>query len=93
LAYDPAIAELLQQANDKPAIDLWPLFKQLSHTPMLLLRGELSDIISRHSVGKMQAQKPNMQFIEIANCGHAPLLSEPNAVNATDQFLSALKTA
>jgi pimeloyl-ACP methyl ester carboxylesterase len=93
LAYDPAIAVLLKQAHDEPAIDLWPLFKQLSHTPMLLLRGELSDILSRHCVGKMQAQKPDMQFVEIANCGHAPLLSEPSAVNAIDQFLYELKTA
>jgi hypothetical protein len=39
--------------------------------------------------------KPTMvlQLVQIANCGHAPLLSEPSAVNAIDQFLYELKTA
>lgn len=88
LAYDPAIAQLLTQPSDQPTPDLWPLFTLLSSTPMLLLRGELSDILSPHCVSKMREQKPDIQFLEIANCGHAPLLSEASALKAIDDFLA-----
>ena len=90
LAYDPAIAQLLIQPSDQPAPDLWPLFTLLSNTPMLLLRGELSDILSPHCVGRMCELKPDIQFLEIANCGHAPLLSEASALHAIDDFLAKL---
>lgn len=90
LAYDPAIAQLLIQPSDQPAPDLWPLFTLLSNTPMLLLRGELSDILSPHCVSRMCELKPDIQFLEIANCGHAPLLSEASALHAIDDFLAKL---
>lgn len=88
LAYDPEIAVLLQTPSTPEASDLWPLFNLISDLPLLLLRGELSDILSPECVTKMQQQMPTMQFIEIPNCGHAPLLSEGSALAAIDHFLS-----
>lgn len=90
LAYDPAIATLLQQPIDAPRADLWPIFKLISDCPLLLIRGELSDILSLHCVTKMQKQRPDMSFLEIPNCGHAPLLSEASALVAIDQFLATV---
>jgi hypothetical protein len=39
----------------------------------------------------MQDQQVDMQFIEVPNCGHAPLLSEPSALGAIDRFLNKIK--
>jgi hypothetical protein len=37
----------------------------------------------------MQRRKPDMQFIELANRGHAPILNEAPAVEAIQNFLNA----
>lgn len=91
LSYDPNIALLLQQQNDAPPANLWPLFRLIRDTPLLLIRGALSDILSSDCVAKMQDQQADMQFIEVPNCGHAPLLSEPSALGAIDRFLNKIK--
>ncbi|CAA0082749.1 2-(acetamidomethylene)succinate hydrolase [Zhongshania aliphaticivorans] len=87
LAYDFAISHLLNQQNDDTTSDLWPLFTAMQNIPLLLFRGELSDILNQQCVRKMQTLKPDMQFVEIPHCGHAPLLSETEALNAIDNFL------
>lgn len=88
LAYDPAIATPIDsnQANAVP-VDLWPTFDALAQSPLLLIRGESSDILSRDCVKEMLNRKPDMQFIEIANRGHAPLLNEAAAVQGIERFL------
>lgn len=91
LAYDPAIAGPVDSA--KPAIalpTLWPQFELLKNKPMLLIRGATSDILARECVDKMRAIKPDMQFCEQPNRGHAPLLNEPESVRAIDAFLQTL---
>lgn len=92
LNYDPAISVLLDQSkNDAVPPDLWPLFVKIpSSKEILLVRGEHSDILSIKCVQKMQQFRPHMQFVEIANCGHAPLLTEPKSLEKIDRFLAEL---
>ena len=88
LAYDPAIATPIDaSAGQSLSINLWPVFKQISDKPMLLIRGELSDILALDCVAEMHRIKPNMHYSEIANVGHAPILNEPDAVAAIQSFL------
>jgi hypothetical protein len=35
----------------------------------------------------MQLQAPGMKRVDVPNVGHAPLLTEPAAVDALDKFL------
>ena len=94
LAYDPAIAVLLEQNQDNAVPpDLWPLFRAIPSMPLLLLRGELSNILTRECAQQMQREKPQLQFIEIANCGHTPLLTEQQSLQAIDQFLNTVTRA
>lgn len=90
-AYDPAIAEPMN-ADSTAAVpgDLWELFDTLADIPMLVLRGELSDILSAETVAEMARRKPGLQHVEVPGCGHAPLLSEPPAVRAIEHFLGEL---
>ena len=91
LAYDPAIAQPMddEESGAVPA-DLWPLFDAVSAIPMLLVRGATSDILAPSCVATMQEKKPDLQFAEIPNRGHAPTLNEAASRAAIDQFLQGL---
>lgn len=84
LDYDPAIA----QPAPNPAPDLRPVFKALEPIPTLVLRGALSDILSREGVEEMRALKDDLEVSEIPNVGHAPTLEEPSAWLPIVDFLA-----
>jgi len=89
LAYDPAIAEPMQQPQEEPVEqDLWGHFMGVKEKPVLVLRGSSSDILSAECLQKMRAIKPELAFCSVANRGHAPLLDEPDAVEAIEDFLA-----
>lgn len=90
LAYDPAIAKPFTENQNTNATSLWPVFDAIGRVPLLLIRGELSDIISNDCVAKMQDRRPEMMYTEVPNVGHAPLLNEPSAVVAIQRFLQSM---
>ena len=94
LLYDPAIFLPLaaDEGNAVPP-DLWPAFEQLRDVPTLLIRGALSDILSAETSAEMLRRKPDLQFVEIADVGHAPILDEPAVVQAISCFLEDVKTS
>ena len=89
LDYDPAISIPLS----KPPSRLAPwiaglLFRRLARKkPTLLVRGALSDIVNGAIADRMQLQAPAMKRVDVPNVGHAPMLTEPAAVDAIDKFL------
>lgn len=91
LAYDPAISQPMN-ADDSSAVppDLWPLFDTITAIPMLVIRGESSDILAPGCVAAMREKKPDLAFAEIPRRGHAPTLNEPASRLAIDRFLTAL---
>lgn len=91
LAYDPAIAGPVDSAKSAIALPtLWAQFELLQNKPLLLIRGAASDILARECVDKMRAIKPDMRYCEQPRRGHAPLLNEPESVQAIDAFLQTL---
>jgi pimeloyl-ACP methyl ester carboxylesterase len=88
--YDMAIALPFNTASPAPQFDMWPLFAALAQKPLLLIRGGKSDLLSAAAVEKMQATAPGMKLAVVPGVGHAPELSEPEAVAAIDAFLDAL---
>lgn len=91
LAYDSAIADvLIEGKSDAVAPDLWPLFDAMAVIPTLLIRAENSDILSERCVEKMRQRKPDLDFIEVSQCGHAPLLNEAECLEAIERFLDSL---
>jgi len=71
---DPAISVNLGQIDPNvPVPQAWPLFEGLKKVPLLVLRGEHSDLFSRETVAAMQARHPDMAAIEIAGVGHPPV--------------------
>jgi pimeloyl-ACP methyl ester carboxylesterase len=86
---DPMIGEVLRNSAGG-ARDLWPLWRALRNTPVLVLRGELSDFLSPRTLARMQSEKPDLEAATIPQRGHTPLLDEPECLHRIDRFLAAL---
>ena len=86
LDYDAAIAQGF--ANGSAAPLLWPVFESLVGKPMLVLRGERSDILSAQTVDEMRRRMPSLRALTVADRGHAPTLNEPSARAAITDFLA-----
>ncbi len=67
--------------------DPWQLFDALLLIPLLVLRGEKSDLFSQATLEKMQMRKPDLTAAIVKNRGHAPNLDEPEAIDAIEKFL------
>lgn len=90
LDYDPAIAQGVAAGTAAP--DLWPLFDGLQARPMLVIRGEISDILSPQTLAEMQRRRPSLQAVTVPGVGHAPMLDEAVAVSAIERFLAGVGT-
>jgi pimeloyl-ACP methyl ester carboxylesterase len=88
--YDMKIAEPFTQPGGEAGADLWPAFAALKDRPVLLLRGELSDILSAQTLAKMARYLPDAEAVTVPRVGHAPMLGEPAAVAAIDRLLARL---
>jgi pimeloyl-ACP methyl ester carboxylesterase len=58
--------------------------------PTLLVRGALSDLLEMRQAEWMRRAAPTMQYVEVPNVGHAPMLTEPAALEAIVGFLSTV---
>jgi pimeloyl-ACP methyl ester carboxylesterase len=81
--YDPAIV-----SGPPSELDPWWVFERLADIPLLVLRGEFSDLLSAETVRTMGAMHRLMRAVDVPQRGHAPLLNEPAAVDAVDAFLA-----
>jgi pimeloyl-ACP methyl ester carboxylesterase len=88
--YDMAISVPFETSGPTPTIDMWPLFEALGRKPLLVLRGEVSDLLSAAALEKMHAAVPAMKSATVRGVGHAPELNEPEALFAIDAFLDSL---
>jgi len=88
--YDMAIAEPFKTTGPTPHVDLWPLFRVLGSRPLLVVRGEKSDLLTVATAERMCREAPGMTLAVVSGVGHAPELNEPQAAAAIDTFLNAI---
>lgn len=76
-AFDPALAKTLESLSfDAPMPTLWPQFDGLAGVPVMVVRGEHSDILSAETVAVMAERRPDLDILTAAGQGHAPLLTD-----------------
>ena len=85
--YDMAIAEPFEAANSGEATDGWPYYKALAGRPVLVLRGQYSDLLPDPVAERMASEIPDVEVVTVPGVGHAPDLSEPEAVAAIGRLL------
>lgn len=88
LAYDPNIGRALLEAG--PAPDLWAPFAASAAIPTLIVRGAISDLLTPPIIDKMRAARPGFDYCEVADVGHAPTLTEPDAWAAIRDFIARI---
>lgn len=88
--YDPAIMVPMSKGPPRTRSFIGGiLFRRLARKrPTLLIRGELSDLLSARIAEQMQLSAPSLQLAVVPGVGHAPTLSEPTAAAAIDEFLA-----
>lgn len=91
LDYDSRISEPFKIQGGEAGVDLWPAFKGLSDIPTLILRGEISDILSAETADKMVKQLRKATLCTVKNVGHCPALDEKDCVQAMKKFLNNLR--
>ncbi len=79
LDYDMRIAEPFAMPGGEAGVDLWPAFNALTNIPMLLVRGQKSDLLTNKTVALMQEKQAQLDVLDIPNIGHAPTLDEPHS--------------
>ncbi len=70
-------------------IDLWEIWNKIN-CPVLVIRGQQSDILLPETVAKMQQSKSNVEIVEIAETGHAPVLQAIEQINIISKWLNDL---
>ncbi|HUD52662.1 alpha/beta hydrolase [Parvibaculum sp.] len=89
--YDAKIGTALRkglEAANGALPDMWPQFKALGHIPVLVIRGENSDILSAETVKQMGKRHGDLSSVTVKDRGHVPFLDEPEAIAAIDGFLA-----
>jgi pimeloyl-ACP methyl ester carboxylesterase len=89
MRYDPGIGIAIREGKIKPSSMVARYaFRRLAHKrPTLLIRGALSDLVEPPQVALMRAAAPMMAYAEVPDVGHAPMLTEPQALAALREFL------
>lgn len=93
--YDMHIGDAFENGPGEAAgTNLWPGFEALSGRPVLVVRGENSDILSGSTAREMVGRIPGVELVSVPRVGHLPTLNEPMAVEAIDRlFDERLPTA
>ena len=87
LAYDPGIAAVFTM-GEIADVDLWPLWEKVT-CPVLVLRGESSDLLTPEVAGQMVERGHDVRLVEIAGCGHAPALMAEDQIAIVRDWLNA----
>jgi pimeloyl-ACP methyl ester carboxylesterase len=92
LDYDMKIAEPFRVPGNEAGPDMWGAFDALKGIPLLVVRGERSDILSAATAGAMVARHGDAELVTVPRVGHAPTLVEPEAQSGVDSLLARLAT-
>jgi pimeloyl-ACP methyl ester carboxylesterase len=89
LRYDPRIAQPFAATTPElTALGEAALWRSLAATegPVLVMRGEQSDLLSRETVTQMVEKGRAVSSVEIAGVGHAPAFLSPDQIDIARRF-------
>ena len=87
--YDAAIMKAFAQMDlDKPIPALWPQFEALAPVPVLAIRGENSDLLSRQTLAEMARRHEHFEAMTVPGQGHAPLLRDEPTLAGIEAFIA-----
>ena len=87
LAYDPGIAVPLR-AMPPEDVDMWPVWEEVS-APVLVIRGEASDVLLADTAERMARSGPKARLEELPGIGHAPTLMSGEQIALVRDWLAS----
>jgi pimeloyl-ACP methyl ester carboxylesterase len=88
--YDPAITQNFNSVSAEQSMpDMWPVFEGLKNVPVLIVRGETSDLLMTSTLERMEREYPLLSGVTVPQAGHAPMLHEKEAADAIAHFAKA----
>jgi pimeloyl-ACP methyl ester carboxylesterase len=91
--YDVRLARILTGVDLERPPPLWDAFDALAHVPLMVVRGQNSDLLSSATVGAMRARRASIEVVEVADQGHAPLLAEADVIARIAAFAGTCDAA
>jgi len=89
--YDPSLARsfaaITPERAQQDEAQLWAAYDAI-RCPTLLVRGELSDLLSRATAEEMTRRGPKPELVELPGVGHAPTFLQPDQIALARRFLS-----
>lgn len=89
LDYDMKIAEPFRVPGNETGPDMWGALAALKGTPVLLVRGERSDVLGARTAARMAAEL-GAELVTVPRTGHAPTLCEPVLAEPIERWLARL---
>ena len=90
--YDVALAKTLEGVDfEKPLPPLWAQFDALAHVPMMVIRGENSDLLTADTVEAMKTRRTTLETLVVPDQGHAPLLAEAATIARIADFVARIE--
>jgi len=89
LDYDMRLSQPMQ-SSDGAAVppNLWAMFDAMASKPVMLVRGEITDLLDLDCVAEMQRRHPTLVRVNVPNVGHAPMLDEPGVLDQIVAFIN-----
>jgi pimeloyl-ACP methyl ester carboxylesterase len=88
--YDVQLARTLEGISfDRPLPPLWLQFDSLARIPMMVLRGQNSDLLSDTTVAAMRMRRTSMESFTVGGQGHAPLLNGAELIGRIAAFVGS----
>ncbi|MEP9401516.1 alpha/beta hydrolase [Sphingomonas sp. VNH70] len=93
LDYDMKIAEPFRVPGNEAGPDMWRAYEALAGKPVAIVRGGLSDILPAAVAEAMATRIDGADLTVVPDTGHAPTLTEPDAIGAIDRLLARVARA
>jgi pimeloyl-ACP methyl ester carboxylesterase len=87
LHYDPGIGAGFRMGPIED-VDLWAVWDRIT-VPSLVLRGVNSGLLLPETAAEMTRRGPRAECVEIADCGHAPALLDPDQIALVRNWLAS----
>lgn len=88
LRYDPELSHTLDAFTPDAEVETyWTQFDAMTEKPLLVIRGETSDLFVENTVEEMARRMPTMERYTVKGQGHAPLLLDPPTIARIAEFL------
>ena len=88
--YDPNLGDAFRSSYSYYGYNLWKYWRRID-CPTFIVRGELSTFLNEATLEKMLTRGTDVQYVTIANTGHAPLFWAEDEIKTLKKFIDSVE--